>query len=158
VTGGERTPLWGRRNYERRSPDSGQISPTTETMALQFTPYTVPVLVTLVVLAAVASYAYRVYRDDGSRVAFYLALVIALGFAWAVGTLVVLTATSRFWKLAATYEATVVTAFVPLVWVLFALAYADRWDLVTRRRLALFLVDPVVVTVTTLTNFEFGLM
>jgi len=124
----------------------------------QVTPYTAPLVLSLLVTVGLSWYGLRRWRAGGDRLTLAFAVLLAVFAAWVVGGLVQVTATARGPKVGALYAANLVTGAVPLAWLWFALSYADREDWLRRPRLAVLAVDPVIVTVGTLTNGWHGMM
>jgi PAS domain S-box-containing protein len=124
----------------------------------QVTPYTGPLVLSLLVTAGLSWYGFRRFRAGGDRLTLAFATLMAVFATWEVVSIVGLTATTRGPKIGAIYAANLVTGAVPLAWLWFALSYADRERWVTRPRLALLAIDPVVVTVGTLTDGWHGRM
>ncbi len=132
--------------------------PSDDVIQTQWTPYTVPILVSLLATAGLCRYGYRRWRLNGRGLALSFTVLIGTFAVWSAVTLVSLTATTLGPKVATTYVGNITTGAIPLVWLWFALSYADREEWLTRRRLWALSVDPAVVLVGTLTNAWHGHM
>jgi PAS domain S-box-containing protein len=118
-------------------------------MALEWTPYHVPLLLSLVFSAAVAALAWRRRETPGATPLVFFAV---FGGLWTIGELMNVSSSTLGAKLFWTRIEICLSTFVPVTWVFIALEYTGRINWITRRSLALLSIEPGVVIAVALLN------
>ncbi|MFC3477251.1 sensor histidine kinase [Halobacterium litoreum] len=113
-------------------------------MALQVTPYTLPLAVCGVAFVAVSVRLAR-RTDDRSSATFLAVPLLAATAVWTLGYAAELSATTRATQLLFARVQYVGNAFTPLLWFGYVLAYVGHADAVDRRWWAALAVPPVAV-------------
>ncbi|HKL29286.1 MAG TPA: histidine kinase N-terminal 7TM domain-containing protein [Natrialbaceae archaeon] len=111
-------------------------------MALEWTPYHVPLLLSLAFSGAVAALAWRRRETPGATPLVFFAVFGAL---WTIAELMNVSSTSLGAKLFWTRIEICLSTFVPVAWVFIALEYTGRIDWITRRAIAMLSIEPGVV-------------
>src|SRR5260370_12722853 len=110
-------------------------------MHWQFTPYVLPVIVSVVVSAMLARFAWQ-HRRTPSAISFCLLMLAAA--EWSLGYALELMSTNLsmalFWKNSAQLGG----ACLPTLWLVFVLQYTGRARWLTRRNMALMAVEPLM--------------
>jgi PAS domain S-box-containing protein len=122
-------------------------------MGWQSTPYTVPLVLSVLVSLGLAGYVGRHLREEGldrSLTAIFFLLLAAA--TWSLGYAIQLLRTDLNGKLLGITVANVGSVGVPAIWLVFTLVYADREKWLTRRRLGTLLGGSVAVLGIHLTN------
>ncbi|MBN2389692.1 MAG: PAS domain-containing protein [Anaerolineae bacterium] len=124
------------------------------TFHLQYTPYILPLLAAAFVTGYLGAYAWQ--RRASPGVAAFIAMMTAMTF-WSLSqvmyVLSVDLADQVFWS-KMVYPAKV---FIALAWLVFALQYTDRSQIVTRRNLILASIIPLLTLLLVFTNEWHGL-
>jgi PAS domain S-box-containing protein len=118
-------------------------------MHWQFTPYVFPVIASAVVSAALASYAWHRRPAPGATSFSLLMLAVA---EWSLAYALELVSSdlpaALFWDNIGWLGA----AFAPTLWLIFVLQYTGRARWLTRRNIALLMVEPLVTLLLVGTN------
>ncbi len=118
-------------------------------MTWQYTPYTIPLIVVGVGMAAFGLYAWRKQRTPPAQMLVLIMLAVAeWSLAYALGLASVSFAAKIFW--AKVQYIGIVT--IPAGWLLFALLYARREKWLRTRRLGLLAVEPILMLALVWTN------
>jgi len=117
---------------------------------LEFTPYVLPLLGAALVAIGVAAYTWRKRHVHASATSLscLMSLVLLWLLAYSVETLSVALQAKELWETVITLS----QAFVGPVWLIFALQYAGRGDLLSKRRILLVLLPGIITAALTLTN------
>ncbi len=118
-------------------------------MEWQWTPYSVPVVVAVVLSAALAVQAWRKRPSAGA--ASVALLMTALAW-WSFGYALELSAATFDWELLWTNVQYLGIVLSPAAWLLFAVDYSGRRRRLTRRSLVLLAIEPVLALVLVWTN------
>lgn len=94
---------------------------------------------------------WLVFRHDVSSSAFAFGLFMLLSGFWSATHVGTLSSSTQFWLLLYTKLSYVCVVTAPIVWLAFALRYRDRADLLSKRRLGLLSIVPVVTLVAVFT-------
>src|SRR6266566_4850167 len=118
-------------------------------MHWQFTPYAFPVIASAAVAAALALNAWHRRPSPGATSFSLLMLVVAeWSLAYALELVSADLPTALFWDNIAWLGA----AFAPTLWLVFVLQYTSRARWLTRRNIAILLVEPLVILILVWTN------
>src|SRR6266568_296340 len=124
-------------------------------MHWQFTPYAFPVIASAAVAAALALNAWHRRPSPGATSFSLLMLVVAeWSLAYALELVSADLATALFWDNITWLGA----AFAPTLWLVFVLQYTSRARWLTRRNIAILLVEPLVILILVWTNQFHGLL
>ena len=129
-------------------------------MNWQFTPYTIPCLITAIISWGVAYLAWRRRSTMGAVPLAFLAMAVA---AWSLGYALELASANMAWSIfwAKVQYLGIVTT--PVAWLAFALAYTD-WrnqhneSILTRLTITLFSIVPLFTLALVWTNEWHGLV
>jgi len=124
-------------------------------MHWQFTPYVFPVIASAAVAAALALNAWHRRPSPGATSFSLLMLAVAeWSLAYALELVSADLPTALFWDNIAWLGA----AFAPTLWLVFVLQYTSRARWLTRRNIAILLVEPLVILILVWTNQFHGLL
>jgi diguanylate cyclase (GGDEF)-like protein/PAS domain S-box-containing protein len=118
-------------------------------MEWQWTPYSVPVIIAVILSAALAVQAWR--RRPSAGAASVALLMVALAW-WSFGYALELSSATFEWELFWTYVQYVGIVLSPAAWLLFAVDYSGRKRALTRRRLVMLAIEPVLALALVFTN------
>src|SRR6266700_73908 len=124
-------------------------------MHWQFTPYAFPVIASAAVAAALALNAWHRRPSPGATSFSLLMLAVAeWSLAYSLELVSADLPTALFWDNIAWLGA----AFAPTLWLVFVLQYTSRARWLTRRNIAILLVEPLVILILVWTNQFHGLL
>jgi PAS domain S-box-containing protein len=124
-------------------------------MHWQFTPDVFPVVASAVISAAVAGFIWRRRPAPGATAFCLLMLAVAQwSLAYALELVSADLPTILFWD----YITWIGAAFAPTLWLVFALQYTGRARWLTRRNIAILMVEPLVTLLLVWTNQFHGLI
>src|SRR5438874_10566013 len=124
-------------------------------MHWQFTPYVLPVIASLIVSVAVAGFIWRRRPAPGATSFCLLMLAIAQwSLAYALELVSADSSTILFWD----NFSWLGSAFAPTLWLIFAMQYTGRTKWLSRRNIAILMVEPLVTLLLVGTNQFHGLI
>ncbi len=121
---------------------------------LQYTPYTIPLMLTALVSVSLALWGVRRHTVSGAAPFTLLMLAVA---EWSLGYVFELSNVTLAGKLFWTNFNFVGIVVVPVAWLAFALQYTGREQWLTRRNLVLLAIGPVATLLLAWTNEFHGL-
>jgi len=123
-------------------------------MRWEYIPYVLPVIIAAVTSAAIALYAWRRRSAPGARPFALLMLAVT---EWSLGYVLELGSPNLSAKTFWSNVNFLGIAIVPIAWLAFALQYTGRGKWLTRRKLALLAIEPLVTLLLAWTNEAHGL-
>lgn len=116
---------------------------------LQFSPYVLPSIISIPILLWLALQIWS--RRPANGILPFVTMVVGL-LIWTIGSTSELSVTDPSFKRVFIHVSYLGISIIPPTWLLFCLAYTGSYKWVTKRKLYLFLIEPVLLQIAMLTN------
>src|SRR5690554_1604566 len=124
-------------------------------MKFQFIPYLIPLIMSFIILVALAVYGYKHRTVRGAK-AFMASMLI--GSLWALGNALEMAGVDLGTKLFWANLQYISYAFAPVAWLVMVLQFTDRADRVTNKNIILMSIIPIITVILAWTDPLHGLV